>query len=63
MKKYPPVVVYTAEFDYLRRDNEKFAKRLSAIGRLVDIEVMPGCTHGLMGTGADSQEAKWAFDD
>ena len=59
MRKYPPVVVFTQEFDFLRRDNEVFAERLRKVGKLVDIQVMPGCTHAMMGSGPNTQEMKW----
>lgn len=63
MKQYPPTVVFTAEFDYLRRANEKFARRLKSNGKLVDINVIPGCGHAMMGSDENSQEYKWVKED
>ena len=45
LKKYPPTVVWTSEFDFLRRDNEAFAKRLQSVGKLAAMGEMPGVSH------------------
>jgi acetyl esterase/lipase len=42
---YPPTVVWTSEFDFLRKDNEIFAEKLKAVGKLAEISHMPGVTH------------------
>ena len=46
LKKYPPTVIWTSEFDFLRRDNETFAKRLDKVGKLAALGEMPGVGHG-----------------
>ena len=63
LKKYPPTVVWTSEFDMLRRDNEKFAKRLQKVGKLVDIAIMPGVMHGYHNFNFASQENKWFYEE
>lgn len=65
LKKYPPTVVWTSEFDFLRRDNEIFADRLKALGKLVDISKMPGTVHCYhqMGSPEDCQEIKWFCEE
>ena len=63
MKKYPPTVIWTSEFDFLRRDNEKFAGRLQKVGRLVDISIMPGVGHAFQTYNFFSQENKWFYEE
>lgn len=46
LKMYPPTVIWTSEYDLLRRDNEVFAEKLKAVGKLAEISHMPGATHG-----------------
>lgn len=69
LKMYPPVFIWTQEFDHLRRDNVKFAERLKNVGKLVDISITPGCMHATMGhnykyeeTTIFRNEEKLAFD-
>lgn len=45
LKKYPQTVIWTSEFDFLRRDNEVFAQRLKSLGKLAEISEMPGTVH------------------
>ena len=37
LKKYPPTVIWTSEFDTYRRDNETFANRLKKFGKLAEL--------------------------
>lgn len=46
--KFPPVAIYTSEFDFYLRDNKKFAERCKAQGKLFDISIMDGTIHGYM---------------
>ena len=46
LEKLPMTAVWTSEFDFYRRDNETYAKRLQSVARLIDISVMPGMSHG-----------------
>ena len=48
LAKFPPIAIWTAEFDFLRKDAEKFAERAKNAGKLVDIGIMPGVGHGYM---------------
>ena len=61
LKKYPPTVIFTGEMDFMRRDNEAFAERLKSVGKLADISMMPGGTHGYW--HHDVPEAKLFFQD
>ena len=45
MSHYPPTVIWTSEFDFLRRDNEKLAERLKGLGRLAAFSQCPGTIH------------------
>ena len=58
LKKYPPTVIWTSEFDFLRRDNETFAARLKGLGKLAAMSNMPGVTHGYHQM-EESQEVTW----
>lgn len=49
VKQLPPTCVFTSEFDFLMRDSKKMADRLKKFGKLIDIFVMPGCSHACMG--------------
>lgn len=46
LKKLPMTAVWTSEFDFYRRDNVLYAERLKKAGRLIDISLMPGMSHG-----------------
>ena len=63
LKKWPPTVVFTSEFDFYKRDNVLFAQRLKSVGRLAEISNMPGSTHGYWGTNMESQETKWFYEE
>lgn len=43
---FPPTVVVTAEYDYLRLGNEHLARRLNGAGRLKRAVRYEGCDHG-----------------
>lgn len=58
LQMFPPTCVFTSEFDFLRRDNEKFADRLKKVGRLVDVSLMPGVMHGYQLMNYASVETK-----
>jgi acetyl esterase/lipase len=49
LKKYPPIAVFTSEFDFFRRDNTVFAAKAKKCGKLIDLQIMPGVTHGYTG--------------
>lgn len=61
LKKYPPTVIWTSEFDFLRRDNEQFAARLKKVGKLAEISIMPARTHAYMSL-ADGAKELYLFD-
>ena len=63
LKLYPPTVVWTSEFDFLRRDNEIFAERLKKAGKLAEFGMMPGVTHGYHGQNMTSQENIWFHEE
>lgn len=42
LKMYPPTVIWTSEFDFLRRDNEIFFERLNILNKLAEYSSMPG---------------------
>lgn len=46
LAKCPPTVVFTSEFDYLRRDATHFIGRLKQVGKYLDHQDMPGTHHG-----------------
>ena len=46
LRQCPPTVVFTSEFDYLRRDAIAFIARLKEAGRLLDYYSHPGGIHG-----------------
>lgn len=45
MKKLPPTIVTTGEFDFLRRDALAIIPKLQAAGRLLDVLDVPGTKH------------------
>ena len=61
LKKYPPTVIWTSEFDCLRRDNEEFAARLKKLGKLAEFSNMPAKTHAYM-SFADGAKELFLFD-
>jgi len=45
IKKFPLTVLFTSEYDFLRRSTEELAEKLFKAGRLADFCVHPGTTH------------------
>ena len=69
LRKMPPIVCWTSEFDHLRKDTVYFAERARAAGRLAGLSVCPGVGHGgyafPVGTPEHkiyAEECKHAFD-
>lgn len=58
----PPTVIFTSEFDYLRRDAIHFAKRLQKAKRYLDLQDMPGTHHGYQYDG-NIEETGWFFQE
>jgi len=46
LKKFPPTVVLEVEFDFYITEATRFARRLRAAGRLLELIVIPGLGHG-----------------
>jgi len=46
LTKFPPTVIFTVEFDFYITETLRFARRLRAAGRLLDLVVVPGIGHG-----------------
>lgn len=65
LKQVPPTAVWTSEFDFYKRDNLKYAQRLKAAGKLIDVSCMPGVTHGYQLTFFEprTQENKWFYEE
>lgn len=63
LQKLPPIVVWTAEFDHLRRDNEHFAKRAKSVGRLAGLSITPGSFHGFNIVFYTSPDNKNFYDE
>jgi len=65
MRNYPPTVVWTSEFDFLRRDNEVLADRLKGLGRLAEVSNMPGVIHDYHNSNDPETcaEAKYFFEE
>ena len=62
LSQYPPTVIWTSEFDFLRRDNETFAARLKKVGKLAALGQMPGVGHGYQTTGFKAPEVKKYYE-
>ena len=45
LKKMPPTIVWSAEFDYYITEATRFASRLREAGRLLEFVVIPGAKH------------------
>ena len=58
LRHYPPTVIWTGEFHFLRRDNEEFAKILKDAGKQVEIGIMPGTVHGYQLLNFNSSETQ-----
>lgn len=46
LSKMPPTIVWDAEFDFYLTEATRFAGRLRAAGRLLELVVIPGAKHG-----------------
>jgi len=46
LSKMPPTIVWDAEFDFYITEATRFANRLRACGRLLELVVFPGSKHG-----------------
>jgi len=46
MKKIPPVVIYTSEYDFLRREALQLVEDLRKAGKYLDHHDLPGVEHG-----------------
>ena len=62
LEKLPKCVVFTSEFDHLRRDSLVFIDRLKATNKLVDSQDMPSVAHGYQ-ADASQKESKWFYED
>jgi len=47
LRKLPPFVIFTSEFDFLRRDCLALAAKGKRIGKLLDMSDIPGAGHAL----------------
>ena len=63
LSSYPPTVIWTSEFDFYLRDNQKLADRLKSLGKLAEISLMPGTVHGYQCGNFESQETKWFLEE
>jgi len=46
IKKMPPTVIISAEFDIFLTETERMARRMRQNGRLLELISIPGITHG-----------------
>jgi len=46
LSKFPPTVILEVEFDFYITEATRFARRLRAAGRLLEVVVVPGLGHG-----------------
>merc|ERR1711981_944841 len=46
LAKMPPTIIYEVEFDLFITEAPRFANRLRAAGRLLELIVIPGAKHG-----------------
>lgn len=66
LRRFPPIVINNAEFDYLRHDAEVFARRLRSLGVEVRLVTYGGCDHGffdMLGTVVQSEEVALCMAD
>ena len=61
-QELPPCVVFTAEFDYLRRDALFLKEQLQKSGKLLDFHDMPGVGH-LYHHDCNLPHSYWFFKD
>lgn len=59
----PPFAIFTAELDFLNKDNVLFAERGKKLNKLLDISDMPGSTHGYMHFAITSKQVQWFNED
>lgn len=52
------MIVFTGEYDFMRRDNLKWAARCKKLGKLLEFSDIPGSPHGLDG----EHESSWVWD-
>ena len=62
LKKCPPTVVFTSEFDNLRKDAMVLIQRLQTVGRCLDYQDMPGVQHAYHHFGY-YKETDWFYDE
>lgn len=58
----PPAVVFTSEFDSLRRDCYKIKEMFEKANKLLDFQNIPGVHHGYQAMG-ELQEANWFYKE
>ena len=62
MEKLIPAVVFTSEFDIMRRDALHLIEKLKKLGTYVDHQDIPGVHHMYQIIG-DLPETQWFFDE
>jgi len=63
LKRLPPALVVTAEFDPLRDEGEAYAARLREAGNQTQVKRYPGMIHGFFGMGPLLTKAREATKD
>lgn len=56
LAKIPNTIVFTSEYDFLRRDAIKFIGRLKKVGKCLDYFSMPGAMHNYEGFDGDKTQ-------
>ena len=46
LAKMPPTIIWDSEFDFYITEATRFASRIRAAGRLLELVVIPGAKHG-----------------
>eukprot|EP00929_Paragymnodinium_shiwhaense_P121147 TRINITY_DN9328_c0_g1_i1.p1 TRINITY_DN9328_c0_g1~~TRINITY_DN9328_c0_g1_i1.p1 ORF type:complete len:432 (+),score=107.94 TRINITY_DN9328_c0_g1_i1:145-1440(+) len=59
---FPPALMWQAEFDCFITANRRFAQRLEAAGRLLELVVHPGANHCFWGTLSFRRSEDWYRD-
>lgn len=62
LKNCPPTVLFTSEFDFLRRDVYHFIDRLKSVGKYLDHQDMPGVHHDYQSLG-NIKQTYWYHAD